>query len=258
MIIPSTEKYEINEVYHRIYSRKNLPALLQDYDFISIAGIMERRILHYHQADRNFDPCSDTDSGDGIVYGMEGDALIVLDAPLLRQISEKTPLLNGAVRLNYGQWEELRAAENTLYLTGKQAEEADLEGFVYKNGAWQPKNEIVEMIWEHLSRGIDLRDYVQYVYEETRQVLGWDYQEIGYLVHIMSLHFDCPEESYPTLRPWKLEYITSNASAFTPINLTHPLLVRKMDETAKSKKVEEDKKAVKVVENYNGGIEYVI
>lgn len=257
MNIPSGNIENNDKLYQRNYHRRELPALLNaGYDFISLAEIMERRRGHSGELNQSFDPCSDTDSGDAIAYGLKGEVLLVLDAKPLREISEKTPLLNGAVRLNCEQWEDLKKNKNTLYLTEKQVEEADLEGFVYKNGIWQPKNEAVEMVWTHLSRGLNLKNYIQYVYEETRRILSWDYYEVGYLVHIMSLHFDHSEESFPTLRPWKLEYITSNLSAFTPIQLTNPLLIKK-DKVTKT--AEENKKVVKVVEKTNhGGIENVI
>ncbi len=106
-------------------------------------------------------------TGDGAVHDGRGNAKVVLDAALLREINQNTRLDNYDAVLSPEQWEELRG-DDVLYLSAdKVDEQIQGKGFVKKNGVWQPENTVVGDVWNHLSRGKDLKDYAEMVHQAS-------------------------------------------------------------------------------------------
>ena len=154
---------------------------------ISMAGLIERQLSvpepvtnhwRYHKL------CT----GDSIAYDGQKNAKIVLDTKLLRKISRKSKLYNGALLLSDEQWEEL-GGDDVLYLNAEKVELADGRGFIKKNGVWQPKNTVVGEVWEHLSRGKNVKEYA----EKRSSTSGCD--------ESLWLLFDRRNYTSPVMRP---------------------------------------------------------
>ena len=164
MTLQLTGKNEPKGLYQEFYGRptENMPGLITaGYDPISVAGAISRResapadVVDEWKHNYIF-------TGDGAAYDGRKNAKIVLDAVLLREINPKTKLDNYAMILSNDQWEELHG-DGVLYLNADKVEQAHEKGFVKRNGVWQPENTVVGDVWEHLSRGKDLKDYAKIV-----------------------------------------------------------------------------------------------
>ncbi|MBU1643762.1 MAG: hypothetical protein KKA62_01710 [Nanoarchaeota archaeon] len=105
-------------------------------------------------------------TGDGVMYDGRKNAKLVLDAKLLREISPETRLDNSAAVLSVDQWED-QYGDSVLYLSADKVAQAHKKGFVKRNGVWQPENTVVGDVWNHLSRGKDLKDYAGMVHKAS-------------------------------------------------------------------------------------------
>lgn len=169
MTIQLTGKSEPRGSYQEFYGSllQQMPILIdRGSDPISVAGAIGRR--ESAPADvvdewkRNY-----IFTGDGAAYDRRKNAKFVLDATLLREINVDTKLTNGAMILSNDQWEELHG-DDVLYLRADKVNQAYKKGFVKRDGVWQPENTVVGDVWEHLSRGKDLKDYAEMVHKTSK------------------------------------------------------------------------------------------
>ena len=170
MTFQFTGKDEPEGLYHEFFGRpkKEMPRLIAEgYNPISVAGLIDRR--KSAPADVvNAWRCNYVFTSDAIAYDEKNNAKIVLDAKLLRDINPHTKFNNRARVLSATQWENLRGDE-VLYLSADKVEQADKNGFVKRNGFWQPENNVVGDIWEGtdkfpgLARRKNLDDYIDLV-----------------------------------------------------------------------------------------------
>lgn len=145
------------------YPTEEMPCLMkQGYDLISVAGVIGRResapadVVNKWKYDYVY-------TGNGIAYDSQNNAKMVLDAVLLRKVNPDTKLTNnGALVLSSEQWGELHG-DGVLYLSADKVNLAHANGFIKKNGVWQPENTFVGDVWEHLSREKDLKEYAEMV-----------------------------------------------------------------------------------------------
>ncbi len=101
-------------------------------------------------------------TGDSATTDEKGGILLTLDSPLLRQLTPESPLVDGALKLEPEQWQELKKdKEHSLYLTPREEEATHGKGYVLKNGKFVPANKTVAKVWDHLNRGRDLQTYAQ-------------------------------------------------------------------------------------------------
>ncbi len=128
-------------------------------------------------------------TSDGIAYDKQKNAKIVLDAELLRKISWRSPLHKEALLLSDEQWEKLYG-DDVLYLSADKVESADGRGFVKRNNVWQPINAAVGEVWEHLSRGKDLKEFAEMVSEAS-----------GVKTYTLWLFLDRSAYASPIMRP---------------------------------------------------------
>ena len=146
-------------------------------------------------------------TGDTVSCGVDGDFVSTWDSPILRTVTPENRLVNGALELSTAQWNELRAQrDGTLYLSADEVEEFGLNdgrGYVKKDGVWTPENTGVEKVWEHLSRGRDLKEYVEMVADATP---GSE--------RIMRVYLDRPRLRSPTLREWVANKVDCSSNAY--------------------------------------------
>ncbi len=177
----------------------------QGFDPISVAGVIGRR---------ESAPCDVVDgwrhnyifTGDGAAYDRQNNAKLVLDAELLREISPDTKLDNYATVLSGHQWEDLYG-NDVLYLSTDKVELAHEQGFVKRNGVWQPENTVVGDVWEHLSRGKDLKDYAEMVSNASNSN------------KVMRLRFDRNNYASPVMRSLVLSRIVNYSNIIGYFNL---------------------------------------
>lgn len=164
MTLELTGKNEPNSSYQEFYGHPEdkMPNLIAaGYDPISIAGVIGRResapsdVVDKWRRTYIF-------TGDGAAYDGRKNAKLALDAALLREINRNIRLDNGAMVLSNSQWEDLHG-DGVLYLSADKVEQAHKNGFIKRNGVWEPENTIVGDVWEHLSRGKDLKEYAEMV-----------------------------------------------------------------------------------------------
>ena len=143
-------------------------------------------------------------TGDGSTAGTEGDHLIVLDAPPLRELTPKSELYQGALVLPAGAWQELKSQkEKVFHLTADEVQQAQGQGYVQKDGVWTPANQTVGKIWDALSRGRDLTSYVQLVSERSPRSGS-----------LLNLYFNRTlQDGKPTMRPCVADSIDNNTYA---------------------------------------------
>ena len=156
---------------------EDMPQLMKaGYDLISVAGVIGRResapvdVVDEWRNSYFF-------TGDGVAYDGRKNTKVVLDAALLREINPNMKHSNYAMILSNDQWEELHGGD-VLYLSTYQVAQASGKGFVKRNGVWQPENTVVGDVWNHLSRGKDVKDYAEMVHQASGNN------------KVMSLHFD--------------------------------------------------------------------
>lgn len=143
-------------------------------------------------------------TGDGSTAGAQGDHLIVLDAQLLRELTKKSELEQGALVLPDDTWDELkRQKEKVLHLSADEVQEAHTKGYVKKDGVWTPVNKTVAKVWDYLSRGRDLTSYVQLVSENSPQ------SESLLKVYLNQT----TKKGKPTMRSWVADRIGGKSDA---------------------------------------------
>lgn len=100
-------------------------------------------------------------TGDGSLAGKNGDQLIVLGALALYEMTPQSILFEEALVLSGDDWKELKAQkEGVCYLTAKEVFNSVGCGYVKKGGVWTPENKTVAKVWDILSGGIDLKQYI--------------------------------------------------------------------------------------------------
>lgn len=104
-------------------------------------------------------------TGDGALMGTEGDAIIDLDSPALREVTSQSFLIDSALKTSLDYWYARKQSQDCVYLTADEVAEAHGKGYVQQNGLWVPQNRAVAKAWEGLSRGLDLREYTDLVHE---------------------------------------------------------------------------------------------
>ena len=104
-------------------------------------------------------------TADGSATRKKGDHLIVLNSQDLLGLNPNSELYCGALVLKgRNAWSKLKSQkDNVLYLTADEANEVHSEGWIKKNGVWQPANKTVGKVWDFLTQGRNLNDYVQMV-----------------------------------------------------------------------------------------------
>lgn len=154
-------------------------------------------------------------TGDAVASGEHGDIVSVWDSPYLRNLTCKSKLINGALKLTTDQFEEMKAQkEGTLYLTAEDVSKANYKGFVCRKGVLVPANKIVGKVWDHLARGRNLQTYAQMVYDFSQSKLAkmhlycrhcWSY-------HTMNLSFGNFHERELSLMSWVAATMNYNSS----------------------------------------------
>jgi len=131
-------------------------------------------------------------TADAAAYN-KGEVKIVLNATLLRDISQNSKVCNGshkgALILSDKQWRELQG-EDILHLSAEEMRQAHDHRYIYQRGILEPANEVVEKVWRHLAKNVDLKKYAQIVADVTGSK------------RIMGLTFDLHDYRSPVLRPW--------------------------------------------------------
>ncbi|MBI2662175.1 hypothetical protein HYX11_01820 [Candidatus Woesearchaeota archaeon] len=140
---------------------------------VSFANVIERRLKAPKDVIEQW-RMHNFFTGDGSIEGTEGDHLIVLDAQILRELTEKSRLFQGAYLLPNEAWQELKGQkENVLYLTAEEKWELYNDryylGYVRNRGVWIPASRTVGKVWDTLSRGRNLSSYLQLVSEYFSQ-----------------------------------------------------------------------------------------
>ncbi|MEK6846260.1 MAG: hypothetical protein AABY26_05850, partial [Nanoarchaeota archaeon] len=127
---------------------------------ISIAQAIGRQQINFPEEVTLFWREVGFHTGDGVIYGQDGDVLIVLDAPPLRELTSKSELYHGALVLPDESWEELKMQkEKVLHLTKQEVSETEGRGYIKSSSGWIPANSKVEKVWDFLSRGNDNLKY---------------------------------------------------------------------------------------------------
>jgi len=166
-----------------------------------IAVIVDRRENAPQEVRKNFNTYFWT--GDSAGTDEKGGALLTVNSLLLRQLTPESPLVNGALKLEKKQWQELRAdKEHSLYLTPAEVEAAHGKGYVLKGGKFVPANKTVAKAWDHMNRGNNLQNYAQMVSETSKSK------------DIMHLYFDRSKPNVPTLRSLVLDRIDYDSFAY--------------------------------------------
>ena len=143
-------------------------------------------------------------TGDSLARGVDGSLVSTWDSPILRTVTPESTLLDGALRLSTAQWNELRAQKDgTLYLSADEVAQLDGQGYVKKNSVWTPENPNITKVWEHLSRGRDLKEYVEMVADARSDN-----------ERIMHVYLDQDQLSSPTLRGWVANRIDNSSPAY--------------------------------------------
>ena len=184
------------------------------YNPAGIAFIIDQRQIAFTDARNNFDITLWT--GDSAGTDEEGGLLLTLDSLLLRQLTQESSLVNGALKLDNNQWQELKAdGEHSLYLNPPEVEAAHEKGYVFENKKFVPANETVAKVWYHLNRGRNIRSYVQIVSEASKNN------------YIVRLCFDRSKLGAPTLRSLALEGVNKNSdiSSVNYLNISFGLIV---------------------------------
>lgn len=164
-----------------------------------VSVIVDRRQRAPEKVRTNFNTYYWT--GDSASTDEKGGTLLTMYSQLLRQLIPESPLVNGALELQQGQWEELKAnRENSLYLMPEEVEALRGKGYVLKEGIFVPANKAVAKAWDFLNRESDLQSYAQLVSEAS---CNND--------NIMRLYFDRSRPSTPSLRSLLLGSIASDS-----------------------------------------------
>jgi len=185
-------------------SQEQMPLLHKaGYCVISVAEVVDRR-LHAPEdvigAWRN----NSLRTASGSSRSKDGSALIFLRSPSLSSLTDQSPLYCGAMVLSDGQWEVEKGSSSFLHLTAEEAGKAE-GGYVFKNGIWQPENDVVGDIWNFLTqyKYKNLKDYVKLVGEGKEE---WRSIMRIYLNRTM-------KGESPTLRSSVLNRTDSNSNA---------------------------------------------
>lgn len=134
------------------------------YTPISVAQAMNLR-LHIDEL-RFSDPVnkeniirrSDLLTGDGVAYNRDGEALVVPDAQLLREVSMKPGY---GLALTPEQWEKLKSNGSVLHYSARELRKFNSKGYTKRRGRFIPENMLVKEVWEHLARETNLEEYVE-------------------------------------------------------------------------------------------------
>jgi hypothetical protein len=177
---------------------------------VSFAYVLERRMNAPEDVRETWQD-NNIFTGDGVARGVDGDVVCTWDNPLLRTLTPESTLGNhSSLKLFPDQWNELRAQEGALYLSAEQVAEAQFKGYVKKGGVWQPENTIVGNVWEHLTRGRDLKSYAEMV-ADAKPHSG----------RIMTVYLDQSQLSSPNLRAWVANRVDFNSNANGNSNLSN-------------------------------------
>ncbi|MBU0470939.1 MAG: hypothetical protein KKA62_04925 [Nanoarchaeota archaeon] len=189
---------------------EQMPKLIElGHNPVSVAEIIKRRLYAPEDVIDNW-RANSFFTGDGIVYDGQGNAKIVLDSALLREISPKTKLDHNAAVLSIDQWEDLHSFD-ILYLNADKVRKCYKKGFIKKGGIWQPENIVVGDVWKSISRVNDLKDLQDYA-ERVHEASGGD--------KVMQLWFDDRNTSFsPIMR----SLIVNGVDLRSSVYLHHPL-----------------------------------
>ncbi len=161
-------------------------------------------------------------TGDSAGTDEEGGVLLTLDSLLLRQLTPESLLVNGALKLDHKQWQELKAdRKHSLYLNPPEVEAAHEKGYVLENGKFVPANEAVAKAWGFLSRGRDIQSYARMVSENSFS------EDVNDCDHIMNLDFgrkkNTSKNCSPALRSLVISCTYSRSNVYSDISLTNHL-----------------------------------
>ena len=136
-----------------------------------------------------------------------------MDAQALREMTSRSKFYKGSLVLPENAWEELKNQKENVYLTAEEVEEAERKGYVHKNGIWNPENKSVGKVWDALSRGKDLKYYLQHVVKpvDTRfrsNEFSWDDRKLN-------VYFNqTTKKAKPTMRSWIADSSDLDSNAF--------------------------------------------
>ncbi|MBW8034763.1 MAG: hypothetical protein FVQ79_03690 [Planctomycetes bacterium] len=159
---------EVNDSYKEFYGpvTKHMHALVAERMVpLSVAGLMQDRIevgrdvskVNRHLMNNYYD------TGDAIVYHPDGRIKIVLDSQLLRSITPKSELRDGALVVSDDNY---AAAEGVEFKSG------DLGRI---NSWLSPKEIKAHPVWQVLARDQALLDeYTDYILAEANESFGYD------------------------------------------------------------------------------------
>lgn len=189
------------------------------YNPAGIAFIIDQRQIASTEAINNFNIFLWT--GDSVSTDEEGGVLLTLDSLLLRQVTQESTLVNGALKLELKQWQELRAdKEHSLYLTPAEVEAAHGKGFVLKSGLFEPVNEAVAKAWSHLNRRRDIQSIQPYARMVSENSFSEDIIDCD---QIMNLDFSTQNTSPLTLRSLVISDTYKNSNVYSNIRLINYL-----------------------------------
>ncbi|MCD4666540.1 hypothetical protein K8R47_01895 [archaeon] len=182
-------------------NHKQMPNLIADGRVpMSVSGLMRKRLEVLTGGSEDVksawhDNYFDT-GGDGIGYNTNGNAKIVLDSKLARDLNKKSKLRNGALVLPEGMYKSLEGPEFTRDDLGKYATSNVLTLDEVKSNP----------IWLALARGDQdlLNEYADMVFAQTKQRFGYD-KNMGLWVS------GKPKE--PNMRLWCVSRLGCGSSA---------------------------------------------
>jgi hypothetical protein len=146
-------------------------------------------------------------TGDGIICNKDGEAIMVLDAPILQKIPPKVPLPDYGILLDEEQWEELKNSNSVLHYSARDVKKS-YGGYTQRRGKLVPENMLVEEVWKFLSRDTNLDHYVQLEGE-----IKFRSKDEGSFMIVDLLH--SVPRPYATLKPLMLESVDYNYRTFT-------------------------------------------
>ncbi|MEK6868439.1 MAG: hypothetical protein AABX98_06465 [Nanoarchaeota archaeon] len=145
---------------------------------ISVSQILKQQGISQTPWGSNYDGGLVT--GDTILIGPDGDAVIELDSLLLRSVNLDTPIYPGDDQsinpnnlitvmhpgyrvLSRDEWEEGKKDPSNLYLSRTEIENINDRGYIRRYGRWSPANRHVAKAWDYLGRGRNLREHAEFV-----------------------------------------------------------------------------------------------
>ena len=156
---------------------------------LSVSGLMRRILQSQYGSEyvRNALMHNHHDTGDGIAYHPDGRIKVVHDAKPLREMNSESQLVNGALVLPDGLYENLEGQE----FTRKNIQRYVGEALTSKEAKSNP-------LWQALARDPKLlNEYVDLIFSQAKQQFDYD-KNMGVYVRDAS---DVSKDA-ATMRPW--------------------------------------------------------